>query len=400
MTLPTLKILPDQGGYQVQAGPGAKSTKLDGGLGRYRADQLGAAATVSWVYTSDGAGYDYLQAFYRHPTLGSANGSEPFLMWLMFESHLPVLYKCCFIPGSITTPQIEGLTYKFGATIECTPMVAIDAADAAILTAWIAPPDVPVAYVYGYDAYAANLVALYSTRRMLTSYDGPLLQACRYSDNRVWDIYALPDGSLDLVTLAAFYGVGGTGYVKKWYDQAASNGDSIAPGNAGPDLDVYGVMRFNGAVLPLPINTLPTDDRDCTVLLAAYNAGVAGDPYGFAFHWGNTAGLQMHSLGKEAGSTNAYYDQYGQGISGGVLQVNAGTDVMAATTGQNDHQFLYLNGVQTATSNNSLMLGDTTSSIGSWDGGALPWIGSISTLAVWAEQKSGADIAALSGIPA
>jgi hypothetical protein len=58
-----------------------------------------------------------------------------------------------------------------------------------------------------------------STRLVVLTYTGPLINVRRSSDNTATDIYADVNGNLNQVTLLAFVG-SGNGYVTTWYDQS------------------------------------------------------------------------------------------------------------------------------------------------------------------------------------
>jgi hypothetical protein len=89
-------------------------TDLDGGLPRYRKDQIGSVSLidVSWIGRKEQ--FEYLRAFYRAATL---NGSEPFDMYLRISSVTPTKYEDVhFIPGSFSS-STEGDLYSVNAQI-------------------------------------------------------------------------------------------------------------------------------------------------------------------------------------------------------------------------------------------------------------------------------------------
>jgi hypothetical protein len=141
MALPIIKCTPDRGGYKVDRGSSVLSVLLNGGQGRYRADQLGASSKVSVTFTLDVAGYNYIMAFFR-TTL--SEGSLPFQISLISEDSNLDDYQAYFMAdenkSGISLISQSGLTYVVGATLEVVPLTPTDPiADAAIVADYVAP---------------------------------------------------------------------------------------------------------------------------------------------------------------------------------------------------------------------------------------------------------------------
>lgn len=95
------------------------------------------------------------------------------------------------------------------------------------------------------DAYADDLAAAYSLRRLLASYEGSAVRVRRDSDNATLDIGFLSDGSLDTPALLAFVGAG-SGYVVVWYDQRGLRDASQASPSSQPRIASAGAVKTRG----------------------------------------------------------------------------------------------------------------------------------------------------------
>lgn len=104
-----------------------------------------------------------------------------------------------------------------------------------------APP--PPEFVGPLDDQIAQLFSAYSTRRLLSSYSGPLVQVRRSSDNALADISGDAYGELDSAALLAHCGAG-SGYIRTFYDQTGNtrHGVSSANGNQ-PTIVNTGVVQ-------------------------------------------------------------------------------------------------------------------------------------------------------------
>lgn len=120
MTLPKLLLVPDSDGYQSTDGNSSIYVALAGGAGRSRLDKIGAAKMVSCTWTLNRFQYQYWRAFYRTAT---KEASLSFLCDLLSEDGTgPVEHQCRFIPGSVTLPRQQGLTYVQQAQLEVLPL--------------------------------------------------------------------------------------------------------------------------------------------------------------------------------------------------------------------------------------------------------------------------------------
>ena len=106
-------------------------------------------------------------------------------------------------------------------------------------------------FVGAYDAIP-SIAAAYSTRRLLSSYEGPLLRLVAdragYPEQ---DIGYTAAGDLDTATAASFLS-GDAGYVTKWYDQSGNTRDAAQATLANMPLYVASgqnsrpILRFDG----------------------------------------------------------------------------------------------------------------------------------------------------------
>lgn len=72
-------------------------------------------------------------------------------------------------------------------------------------------------------------VAAYGLRKLRNSFDGPVINVRRSSDNATMDIGLRGAGDLDVQTLSNFIGAG-TGFVAIWYDQSLNKSNATAIG--------------------------------------------------------------------------------------------------------------------------------------------------------------------------
>lgn len=103
-----------------------------------------------------------------------------------------------------------------------------------------------VAHKFILDQIAASANSAYSTRRLSSKYNGPLMNIRRSSDSVAMDIYATPAGDLDTAALLAFVG-SGTGFITKWYDQSGLGHDGVQVTAANqPFVVSSGVLQTRG----------------------------------------------------------------------------------------------------------------------------------------------------------
>jgi len=100
-------------------------------------------------------------------------------------------------------------------------------------------------FVGALDDYSALTTGAWSVvRRLLTSYEGPLVRLRRTSDSVESDFGALTNGRLDVAAVDTF--LGGAGAVVKVYDQYGPN-DWTESGGAVQPTWVSALTEFNGA---------------------------------------------------------------------------------------------------------------------------------------------------------
>lgn len=129
-----LQLTPDASGYNSAEGESVIRSELDGGAGRYRLDKIGASKTVSARWTMTPMEYQYWRAFYATAT---QYGALPFLCDLVSEDGCgPIEHVCHFIPGSVSLPTQQGLTYVQQATLEVKPLPRDEAADTGLIIVW------------------------------------------------------------------------------------------------------------------------------------------------------------------------------------------------------------------------------------------------------------------------
>jgi hypothetical protein len=118
--LPYLSLQPESDGYGVVEGNTNVAVQLDGGAPRIRADQQGAAKTLTVQWTLNPSQFDFLMAFYRKAI---NNGSDPFYMQLVGIDNAELTpYQVQIIPASFTPIKSQsGLAYIVGARLYVLP---------------------------------------------------------------------------------------------------------------------------------------------------------------------------------------------------------------------------------------------------------------------------------------
>lgn len=114
-----------------------------------------------------------------------------------------------------------------------------------------------------FDFYQEVEVA-YSLRRVISSYDGPLIRVRRSSDNSEQDIEMNTEGLLDIAGLELFL-AGSTGFITVWYDQGENESHANATGvGTQPRISSTNgqVETANGFPAILFDPTSPSDERD------------------------------------------------------------------------------------------------------------------------------------------
>lgn len=112
-----LVISPDADGYGSTDGTEWLRSELDGGVGRYRKDKVGASKMVNARWTLNRDLYAYWRSFY------ALVGSMPFLCDLLSEDGTgPKEQVCNIVPGSVSLPSQLGLTYVQQCQLEVRPL--------------------------------------------------------------------------------------------------------------------------------------------------------------------------------------------------------------------------------------------------------------------------------------
>lgn len=131
MPLPKLLLVPDADGYSEAEGEEVIRTELDGGVGYYRRDKIGASKKINVRWTMNPVQYRYWRAFFVTTT---ERGTLPFLCDLVSEDGTgPTEHECSFIPGSVSMPGQHGFTYTQQATLEAKPLAHDAALDAGVI---------------------------------------------------------------------------------------------------------------------------------------------------------------------------------------------------------------------------------------------------------------------------
>lgn len=123
-------------------------------------------------------------------------------------------------PESAPPPATAPITTTT-TTGQTTPMPTATTNKPPASTPPIAPVMAPVPALFTSALSPAPLTA-WSTRRLVTAYDGPLLRVRRSSDHVESDIGAFADGALDTTTLTRFTTTS-SAHVVCWYDQSGNN---------------------------------------------------------------------------------------------------------------------------------------------------------------------------------
>lgn len=100
------------------------------------------------------------------------------------------------------------------------------------------------AFVGALDTYTTNLLALYGTVKMLSSYAGSAIKVRRSSDSTLQDIGFNADGSFDATSYLAFIGAG-NGFAHTVYDQSGNGRHYVqATAAAQPQIGVDGNGKY------------------------------------------------------------------------------------------------------------------------------------------------------------
>ena len=107
-----------------------------------------------------------------------------------------------------------------------------------------AGPSNGASFVGPLDGYTTNLLALYGTVKMLSSYAGSAIKVRRSSDSTLLDVGFNADGSFDATSYLAFIG-GGNGFAHTVYDQSGNSRNQVqATAAAQPQIGVDGNGQY------------------------------------------------------------------------------------------------------------------------------------------------------------
>ena len=118
MALPKCLVPPERSGYAATPGASVVTNQLDGGLGRYRADQAGASAQITVQWSVGRNDYAYLMAFKRQYEF------QAFLIDLILDSPDALEYTAFIVPSTWNLNSQSGVTYIVQATLEVAPLPA------------------------------------------------------------------------------------------------------------------------------------------------------------------------------------------------------------------------------------------------------------------------------------
>lgn len=120
MVLRKFGIIPDSSSYVVTDGEDAIFTKLDGGLGRYRLDKVGASKTVECQFSLTRSEYSYFRSFYDEHAM---HGGNSFLIDLVIDDSGLEEHQAFIKPGDVQLSEQVGLLYVVSMTLEVKPVI-------------------------------------------------------------------------------------------------------------------------------------------------------------------------------------------------------------------------------------------------------------------------------------
>jgi hypothetical protein len=142
-----LLLRPNSEDYNQEEGSEVIAVQLDGGAGRYRRDKVGASRKVNVSWTMNPNQYQYWRAFWNTAT---KRGTLPFLCDLVSEDGTgPIQHVCYFVPGSVSMPAQQGLTYKQSAVLEVKPNPVDDELNTAVMALFATSTDSDVLWDLG-----------------------------------------------------------------------------------------------------------------------------------------------------------------------------------------------------------------------------------------------------------
>lgn len=249
------------------------------------------------------------------------------------------------------------------------------------------------------DGYTTNLVALYGTVKMLSSYAGSAIKVRRSSDSTLQDIGFNADGTFDATSYASFIG-GGSGFAHTLYDQSGNGRHEVqSTAAAQPQIGVDGDGNY---YLYAPGAGFTTTRMQCTGLSVActdVTQWVVGSAAAYAFaalSQRDNAAVKERSLANYSSSITPTFADSGTGTVAAIGSTNTGvySQVWAAGSGGNK----LTNRLSTATGTRVTVACTINEiNLGSLSGGAF-WSqnSAIYVAGLWSEDKGAlADFAAL-----
>jgi hypothetical protein len=138
MTLPKIKLRPDQAKYMASPGLAVRRQEVEGGLARHRRDHAGAPWAVEVIWKTSAAGYDYLLSFFRQII---ATGAGAFRADLILDGLLLTERECKYLPRSMALTGVSGDVYIASARLEVAPIARDAEADALLIESYAASID-------------------------------------------------------------------------------------------------------------------------------------------------------------------------------------------------------------------------------------------------------------------
>lgn len=217
-------------------------------------------------------------------------------------------------------------------------------------------------------AALATTNGLFSCKRLLTSYTGPVLQLRSSAGGANQIFYA--DGAGNLTSgpngtgtpFATWLGTATTAYVAVWYDQSGQNRHATqslttAQPSYNPLLQLIDFSTPNsGAYMYMPSTTVPTNTIQSTISLriGKFNNTNVQSSYGYLFCSGTggttgatSIGYIFYYVGTPSYINTYGWSQWGGGVNSGATEITGDrvTFRVGGTTGVNT-SYVYVNGIQ------------------------------------------------------
>lgn len=120
----TLSIPPGSASYSVHDLSDRLATRLDGPQSSVRANFLNRARLLDVAWSCTPAQYATLRVAARR---NLALGGPPFQVQLVLDSAIPAIYVVKFVPGTLSTQNIDGIRYEVKAQVYAMPTQAATA---------------------------------------------------------------------------------------------------------------------------------------------------------------------------------------------------------------------------------------------------------------------------------